>query len=124
MESAPPQIVEVRGERFELKGKGVTKSPPMPLEFRIPDSKRDNPYRALRERGAIALEDIVDVENQISVFWFVGIYKLKDDRLELAVKYCGQGLEGLHFKNFRPPSSFDEKPTDGETRVVLTRKKD
>ena len=96
----------------------------MPLEFRIPDSKRDNPYRALRERGAIALEDIVDVENQISVFWFVGIYKLKDDRLELAVKYCGQGLEGLHFKNFRPPSSFDEKPTDGETRVVLTRKKD
>ena len=119
----PEIVVKVTGENFELTGKGVTSKPPGRLEFRIPETKEDNPYRDLKSRGAESLDDIVDVENQIMVFWFVGIYRLKDDRLELAVKYCGQGLEGIHFRNFRPPSSFDQKPIDGETRFVLERKK-
>jgi hypothetical protein len=119
-------FVEVTGDKFELKGAGLPRSIrsyPEPLDFRIPESIQDNPYRDLRNRGVEAIKDIVDVENQISVFWFVGIFRLREDRLELAGKYCGQGLEGLHFKNFRPPSSFDEELTEGETRFVLERMK-
>jgi hypothetical protein len=119
----PEIVVKVTGEQFELTGKGITSKAPGRLEFRIPETKEDNPYRDLKKRGAESIDDIVDVENQILVFWFVGIYRLKDDRLELAVKYCGQGLEGIHFRNFRPPSSFDQKPTGGETRFILERKK-
>lgn len=57
------------------------------------------------------------------VFWFVGIYKLTDDEIHLALKYCGQGLEGQHFRDFRPPSSFDEEQMDDEVRLILRRKK-
>ena len=52
-----------------------------------------------------------------------GIYKWIDEELHLALKYCGQGLEGQKFRDFRPPSSFDDDPTDGELRLVLKRKK-
>jgi hypothetical protein len=119
-------FVDVTGDKFELTGNGLPRSirsVPQPLDFRIPESIQENPYRDLRDRGVDAI-NIVDMENQISVFWFVGIFKLEGDRLELAVKYRGQGLEGLHFKNFRPPSAFDQELTDGETRFVLERKKE
>ena len=120
-------FVEVTGDKFELKGNGLPRSIRSlqePLDFRIPESIEENPYRGLRDRGVGAIKDIVDVENQIEVFWFVGIFKLSANRLELAVKYCGQGVEGWHFRNFRPPSAFDEELTEGETRFVLERKKD
>lgn len=124
----PPEVfVAVTGLTFELSGAGVTESlrnaPPNALEFQIPETKRDRPYRELRDLGVMALDDIVDVENQIMVFWYVGIFDLTDDKLRLALKYCGQGVEGEHFKNFRPPSSFDEKPMDGEIRISLERNK-
>ena len=125
--SDPPEIiVEVTGLKFRLSGSGVPESlqhvPPDALEFKIPETDSDRPYRVLRDRGATALDDIVDVKNQITVFWYVGIFDLTDDKLQLALKYCGQGVEGVHFKNFRPPSSFDKKPIDGEIRISLERK--
>ena len=120
----PPEIlVNVKGDRFTLSGPGVAKDLPQPLKFRIPKDNKENPYRELQIRGAKKLDDIVDVNNQIMVFWFVGIYKWIDEQLHLALKYCGQGLEGQKFRDFRPPSSFDDDPTDGELRLVLKRKK-
>jgi len=120
---APPEIlVAVTGKQFTLTGSGVSKDLPQPLEFRVPATQADNPYRELQKRGAQKLDEIVDVDNQIVVFWFVGIYRFTDDELHLALKYCGQGLEGQHFRDFRPPSSFDEDRMDDEVRLVLERK--
>ncbi|GEM_PF-5564826 len=120
----PPEIlVNVNGDRFTLSGSGVASDFPQPLEFRIPKKNTENPYREHQRRGGKKLDDIVDVDNQIVVFWFVGIYKWTEEELHLALKYCGQGLEGQHFNDFRPPSSFDDDPTDGEVRLVLKRKK-
>lgn len=116
-------FVKVTGRKFELSGAGVSDSTLNSFEFGIPKNKSDNPYRSLREHGAKALDDIVDVENQIVVFWFSGIFKLTDDELQLALTYCGQGVHGAHFKNLRPASSFDQKPIDGEIRIVLERRK-
>ncbi len=99
----PEVFVKVTGMQFEMSGRGVAREWLKPLEFGIPAAKKDNPYRSLKERGAKNLDRIVDVENQIVVFWFVGIYKLADDELQLALKYCGQGLEGQHFRDFLPP---------------------
>ena len=122
-ELAKPEIlVSVTGQRFELSGSSVKDSPGR-FEFQIPESKSDGPFRELQKHGAEGLDDIIDVENQIMVFWYVGIFELTDDKLHLALKYCGQGVEGEHFKNFRPPSSFDEKPMKGEIRITLERKK-
>lgn len=122
--SCVPEIfAKVTGQKFELSGAGVSDSTLNSFEFGVPENKSDNPYCSLREHGAKALDDIVDVENQIVVFWFVGIFKLTDDELQLALRYCGQGVEGVHFKNLRPPSSFDQKPIDGEIRIVLERRK-
>ncbi len=120
--SLPEVFVKVAGMQFEMSGPGAAKDWLKPLEFRIPATKKDNPYRSLKERGAMNLDGIVDVENQIVVFWFVGIYKLADDELHLALKYCGQGLEGQHFRDFRPPSSFDKEIMDDEVRLILKRK--
>ena len=119
----PEIVVTVTGQQFELSGSGIKTELPMPLEFRVPAKEKDNPYRDLKKRGAKKLDDIIDVKNQIAVFWFVGIFKLSGDELQLALKYCGQGVEGIHFETFRPPSSFDRKPTDGELRVTLKRRR-
>jgi len=91
------------------------------FEWKIPRDRHENPYRQLQRRGVKGIDDIVDIEDQIVVFWFVGIYRLKENRLELALKYCGQGLEGKKFENFRPPSTFEGKPDDDEIRLVLKR---
>ncbi len=121
-EKRPEILVTVKGDRFTLSGTGVAKDLPQPLEFRIPKDNKENPYRELQRRGGKKIGDIVDVDNQIMVFWFVGIYKWADEDLHLALKYCGQGIEGQHFRDFRPPSSFADDPTDGEVRLVLKRK--
>lgn len=122
-ETSSELLVTITGQRIVAKGPGVSKDLPQPLEFTIPKTAEENPYRELRKLGAKKLDKIVDVENQITVFWFVGIYKLQDDELQLALKYCGQGLEGQHFRDFVPPSSFDEKQMEDEVRVTLRRKK-
>ena len=122
-EKQPEILVNVKGDSFTLSGSGITKDLPQPLEFRIPKDNKENRYRELQRRGAKKIDDIVDVKNQIMVFWFVGICKWTDEELHLALKYCGQGLEGQHFRDFRPPSSFDDDPTKGEVRLVLKRKK-
>ncbi|QDT04873.1 hypothetical protein K227x_32700 [Rubripirellula lacrimiformis] len=120
----PAEIfANVNGERFTLSGAAVAKDLRRPFEFRVPKDEKENPYRELQRRGAQNLDDILDVDNQIMVFWFVGIYKWTDEELHLALKYCGQGVEGQHFRDFRPPSSFDDNPTDGEVRLVLKRRK-
>jgi len=116
--------VNVNGDTFTLNGSGVAKHLPASFEFRIPEANEQNPYRELQRRGGKKLDDIVDVSNQIEVFWFVGIYNITDEELKVALKYCGQGLEGQQFQEFRPPSSFDDEPTDGEVRIVLKRKKE
>ena len=69
------------------------------------------------------MDDIVDVENQIVVSWFVGIFKLSGDELQLALTYCGRGVHGVYFRNLRPATSFDRKPIVGEIRIVLERRK-
>ena len=69
------------------------------------------------------MDDIVDVQNQIVAFWFVGIFKLSGDELQLALTCCGQGVHGVHFSNLQPASSFDQKPIVGEIRIVLERRK-
>lgn len=120
--SLPEVFVKVTGMQFEVSGSGVAKDWQDQREFRVPALKKDNPYRSLKERGAKNLDDIIDVKNQIVVFWFVGIYKIADDELHLALKYCGQGVEGQHFRDFRPPSSFDEEITNDEVRLILKRK--
>jgi hypothetical protein len=121
----PPGIaVNVIGDTVTLNGSGVAKHTPVTFEFRIPQDDKENPYRELQRRGGKKLDDIVDVNNQIDIFWFVGIYNITDEELKLALKYCGQGLEGRQFQEFRPPSSFDDEPTDGEVRIVLRRKKE
>jgi len=119
----PEVFVKVAGMQFEMSGRGVAKEWLRPLEFGIPATKKENPYRSLKERGAKNLDRIVDVENQIGVFWFVGIYKIADDELHLSLKYCGQGLEGQHFRDFRPPSSFEKEVMEDEVRLILKRKK-
>lgn len=121
-EKPPEIVVNVTGDRFTLSSSGVAKDFPQLLEFSIPKDNKENPYRELQRRGGKKLDDIVDIDNQIMVFWFVGIYKWKDDELHLALKHCGQGLEGQHSRDFRPPSAFDDAPTDGEVRLVLNRK--
>ena len=120
---SPEILVTVSADRFTLSASGAAKDVPQPLEFRIPKDNKDNPYRELQRRGRKKLDDIVDVDNQIMVFWFVGIYQWTDEDLHLALKYCGQGLEGQYFRDFRPPSSFADEPTDGEVRLVLKRMK-
>ncbi len=122
-EKAPPEIlVTVTGQRFELSGADVATEWQMPLRFGVPAGKKENPYRSLQERSAENLDDIGGVENQIVVFWFVGIHRLDGDELQLALKYCGQGLEGDYFRDFRPPLSFDDEPMEDEVRLTLRRK--
>ena len=118
----PEIFVSVTGKQFEISGSSVEELPG-PFEFQIPETKGDGPFRELQKNGVEGLDDIIDVENQIMVFWYVGIFKLTDDKLHLALKYCGQGVEGVHFKTFRPPSSFDERPMTGEIRITFERKK-
>jgi hypothetical protein len=119
----PEICVTVTGDRFTLSGPSLAKELPQTLEFRIPEDNKENPYRELQRRGGKKLDDIVDVENQIMVFWYVGIFKWTGEDLYLALKYCGQGLEGQHLRDFRPPSSFADDATEGEVRLVLKRKK-
>lgn len=122
-ETQPEIFVTITGKQFTLSGSGVSKDLQEPLEFRVPKTQAENPYRELRKRGAKKLDKIVDVENQIVVFWCVGIYKFKVKELHLALKYCGQGLEGQNFRDFHPPSSFDDEQMEDEGRIVLRRKK-
>jgi hypothetical protein len=121
----PSVRVKVTGRKFELSGADISDTlSERSFRLTIPATATDNPYRHLKARGAQNLDDIVDVENQIWVFWFVGIYKwVNNDELHLALKYCGQGVEGEHFQDFRPPSSFDNPLEDGEVRLVLKRTK-
>ncbi len=119
--SMPEVFVTVTGNQFEMSGAGVKKEWLRPLDFYVPAAKTDNPYRKLKEYGTENVDDIIDIENQICVFWFVGIYKLTDDKLQLALKYYGQGVEGVEARTFRPPSSFDDKIMKDEVRLVLKR---
>ena len=115
-----PEVI-VTGQKFEPGGPGTRTGLPIPLEFRVPARETDIPDKSLNKGGANNLGDIVDAKNQIVVFWFVGIHKFSGDELHLALKYCGQGVEGLQFESFRPPSSFDQESVDGELRNTLKR---
>lgn len=123
-DGSPPEIVvTVTGNHFRVSGPTVDPFLSKPLELAVPRNAMENPYRWLRKRGVRNMDEIVDVDNQITVFWFVGIYEFVDDELHLALKYCGQGLEGEHFLNFRPPVSFAGERMEDETRLVLRRRK-
>lgn len=80
-------LVNANGGRFTLSGSGIANDVPQPFGFRVPQRKKNHPYRVLQRRGAQKLDDIVDVENQMNAFWFVGIYKGTDDELHLALTY-------------------------------------
>ncbi len=124
--SVPEVFVEVKGNEFEIRGKGVQEDIDFPLEFFIPSDDEDQPYRQMARRGLGDLEEILDVENQIIVFWFVGIYRLEKGVLELRLKYIGQGSEfesyrGAVARNATLPSSFDSDVAKNEVRIVLER---
>ncbi len=122
----PEVYVEVTGSQFALRGKGVKTKLDFPLEFYIPQADEDKPYRQMSRRGWKGFADIVDIESQIRVFWFVGIYKLENDILELRLKYVGQGSEfesyrGEVARNATLPSNFDDEVPESEARIVLER---
>lgn len=122
----PEVFVEVTGNKFTLRGEGVRTKIELPLEFFIPSGDEDKPYREMADQGLGNLEDIADIENQIVVFWFVGIYKLENGVLELRLKYAGQGSEfeayrGEAARNATLPSSFSSDVPDGEVQIVLER---
>ena len=64
------------------------------FEWKIPKDRHESPYRLSARRGVKGIDDIVDIERQIVIFWYVGIYRFKGNQLELALKYCGQGCGG------------------------------
>ncbi len=116
--------VQVAVEDGSFKLSGTDAGPDIvhrSFEWNIPKDRDERPYRILRQRGVKGIDEIVDIERQIVIFWFVGIYRFQGNRLELALKYCGQGLEGEKFENFRPPSTFEGKPDNDEIRIVLKR---
>lgn len=122
----PEVFVEVTRNEFTLRGEGVRTKIEFPLEFFIPSGDEDKPYRQMAEEGLGNLEDIADIENQIVVFWFVGIYKLDNGVLELRLKYVGQGSEfeayrGEAARNATLPSSFSNRVPDGEVQIFLER---
>ncbi|MEM6690321.1 MAG: hypothetical protein AAF664_12885 [Planctomycetota bacterium] len=117
-----PEInVDVTGRSFVLHGADVAPNYRRTYEFRVPADGNIKPYQYLHERGVGNLRDITDTPNQIAVFWFVGIYRFLDDRLELRLKYCGQGLEGEAASGFRPPTSFDIDQPENTVIVILKR---
>jgi len=123
-EAGIPEIfVDVVGKRFTLRGSAVAKDLGFPLEFRVASGDEVKPYRSLADRGVQGIDHLVDIENQIVVFWYVGIYELKDDVLRLRLKYCGQGVGREAFRNPNPPSSFDAEVEENEAYVVLKRVK-
>ncbi|TVP97182.1 MAG: hypothetical protein EA381_15705 [Planctomycetaceae bacterium] len=119
----PEIFVDVVGKKFTLRGSAVAKDLRFPLEFRVPSGDEVKPYRSLANRGIQGIDHLVDIENQIVVFWYVGIYELKDDVLRLRLKYCGQGVGREAFRNFKPPSSFSTEIKEDEAYVVLQRVK-
>lgn len=122
----PEVFIDVTGNNFTLRGEGVRTKIEFPLEFFVPCGDEDKPYRQMAKRGRKNIEDIADIENQIVVFWFVGIYKLDKGVLQLRLKYAGQGSEfeayrGEAARNATLPSSFSSEVPDNEAHVVLER---
>jgi len=79
-----------------------------------------------RERGNQVEYDI-DTPNQIMIsitgFGLVGLYRLDENKqkLELLLKYIGQGVEGEYAKQWRPPSGFDKPQSEDCARILLHR---
>ena len=117
----PEVLVDVVGRSFVLHGNGVAKDYRRVYEYRVPGDGEPKPYQYLHERGIGDLADLVAMPNQITIFWWVGIYRFDDDRIELALKYCGQGVEGDAAKVFRPPSTFNPNPPKDVARIFLQR---
>ncbi len=122
----PEVFVEVTGNEFALRGEGVRTKIDFPLKFFVPSGDEDKPYRQMAKNGHEKLEDIKDIENQIVVFWFMGIYRLDKGVLELRLKYAGQGSEfesyrGEAARNATLPSSFSSEVPDGEAQIFLVR---
>ncbi|WP_430452978.1 hypothetical protein [Rhodopirellula europaea] len=119
--AVPEVFVDVVGRSFVLHGDGVAKNCRRVYEYRVPGDREPKPYQYLHDRGTRNVADLVDLPNQITVFWWVGIYRFADDRIELALKYCGQGVEGDAARMFRPPSAFKANPPKGVARIFLQR---
>ena len=121
-ESAAPEVlVDVVGRSFVLHGNGVTERYRRVYEYRVPGPDETQPYQYLHEQGIGKLAGLVDLPNQITVFWWVGLYRFHNNRLELRLKYCGQGVEGDAAREFRPPSSFDPHPPKDVARIFLEK---
>ncbi|WP_417737244.1 hypothetical protein [Rosistilla oblonga] len=117
----PEIYVDVVGRSFVLHGADVAPNYRRAYEYRVPADGDVTPYQYLHERGTGNLGDIIDTPNQITVFWFVGIFRFAEDRLELCLRYCGQGVEGEAAQTFRPPTSFDAKQTKDTGIIILER---
>ena len=121
-EAALPDVfVDIVGRSFVLHGNGVAELHQRVYEYRVPGPGETKPYQYLRERGIGNLADLVDLPNQITVFWWVGLYRFQNDCLELTLKYCGQGVEGDAARKFRPPSSFAPDPPKNVARIYLEK---
>jgi hypothetical protein len=121
----PDVLVEITGNKISVR-EGVRPKIAFPLYFVIPARDEEKPYRWMANGGRRNIEAIADIENQIVVFWFVGIYKLDKGVLELRLKYAGQGSDfeayrGETARNATLPGSFSSEVTDGEIQIVLER---
>lgn len=77
-------------------------------------------YSVFKSRGmAAGIND--DLPNQIVVFWFVGLYRFKDERLELVLKYAGQGVEGEQARRWKPPVDFERRAGQEHFHLLLGR---
>ncbi len=113
--------VVVQPRALRLEGAGLSEDSPREVSWSVPTSRFDNPYRALFEDGVLGVESFVDAANQITVFWYHGIYRIKDDKLEVALVYCGQGLKQHDVKVLALPKSLDDPIGPDEIRIVLSR---
>ena len=118
---APEIYVDVVGNSFVLHGPSIQPQYRRAYEFGVPAPADKSLYQRLHDQGIGKFADVVDTPNQIAVFWFIGIHRFVDDRLELCLRYWGQGVEGEEAQNFRPPSSFDENLPTNAGIITLER---
>lgn len=120
-ELADPIRIEVIGQKFFIRSADDALLRDQGLPFSICDNDGPTFYDRLKESAGPDLGELANIKNQIYVFWFIGLYRFVDGELELVLTYCGQGLEGEQFRQFRPPTDFERRDDESQTHILLRR---